>query len=146
MPTGTKLVAAIMFAALGWWAAEVVRPTLPEALPGQQLLPVSLLVGALSGWRVMGRLAGKGYVHAVGYAISTLVTAAIWALVIFASAEMVRRSIRKFYDGPVEALESMVGLVVDYARLFLNPSVIGPVLLGMLFCAVVVEFVARRSG
>lgn len=65
---------------------------------------------------------------------------------IFSATEMVERSLRKFYDGPVEALEAMVEILVEYAKLLVHPDFMWPALIGTIFVGAIVEFAAQRAG
>jgi hypothetical protein len=144
LPTAARLIAALMFAALAWWGADLIRATLPESLPGRYLAPVSAALGLLFGWRMLGARAGDGYIASTGYGLTTLGLVVFWALLIFSASEMVHRSLRKFYDGPMEGLEDMIALFLEYGRLLIRPESVLPILVGALFCAAVVEFVAQR--
>lgn len=135
-----------MFAAFSFWAADLLRTTLPDSLPGHQLAKVAASLGLLFGWQMLGARAGYGYVASTGYAFTTLGLVVLWSLVIFSAAEMVERSLRKFYEGPMEGLEAMVELFIEYAQYLPNPSFLWPALVGTVFVGGVVEFVAQRSG
>ena len=57
---------------------------------------------------------------------------------------MLRRSMRMYYDGPVEALQEMAQLMIDYAKLAAVNEVIIPAIVGALFVSWLTEFFARR--
>lgn len=146
MPNAPRLVAAIFFALLSFWAADLLRSTLPSSLPGFHLAKVAAALGLLFGWTMLGARAGYGYVSTTGFAFTTLGLVVLWSLVIFSATEMVERSLRKFYDGPVEALEAMVEILVEYAKLLVHPDFMWPALIGTIFVGAIVEFAAQRAG
>lgn len=146
MPNAPRLVAAILFAALCFWAGDILRSTLPDSLPGHQLAKTAAALGLLFGWQMLGARAGAGYVASTGFALTTLGLVVLWSLVIFSAAEMVERSLRKFYDGPMEGLENMVELIVEYAKLLIHPDFMWSALIGSVFVGWVVEFTAQRAG
>lgn len=146
MPNAARLVAAVLFAAFSYWVADLLRSTLPASLPGHYLAGVSGLLGLLFGWQMLGARAGSGYVASTGFALTTTGLVVLWALVIFSGAEMVERALRKFYEGPMEGLEAMVALFIEYAKYLVNPAFLWPALIGTLFCGAVVEFVAQRNA
>lgn len=146
MPTAARLISALLFAALAWGVSEILRGTLPEGVPARYLAPVVSGLGLVFGWQTMGARAGQGQVAAVAHALTTLGLIVVWALIIFSGAEMVRRSMRRFYDGPMEGLEAMVGLFLEYGRLLLVPEVAIAGIAGALVCGAIAAFVARRSG
>ncbi|RVT84142.1 tellurium resistance protein [Rhodobacteraceae bacterium CCMM004] len=145
-PTAAKLVAALAFAALAWWVTDLVKPNLPQGTPMDWLAPVSAAVGAVMGWRVMGRRAGRGYVAAAGFGLTTAVAIVFWVLLIWAGYEMLQRSMDLYYDGPVEALESALALYMDYALLLVPGPPLPSLAVGAVLCGALAEWVARRAS
>ena len=92
MPTAAKLLAAVICIIVGYMTAEAVRPHLPEGTPTKWLIPVSTLVPAICAWRVVGRLAGRGYNVALSMGIYTIAVGIFFVLVTFSIAEMLKRS------------------------------------------------------
>ena len=144
MPTASKLVAAIAFAALAWFISDLVKPLLPEGTQFDLLSPINALFGLIMGWRIMGRNAGNGLVASSGYGLTTLVATVFWCLLAWAGYEMVIRSTRLRYDGPVQALQDMVTLMIEYGQLASTNTVLAAALAGSLFCAWLSELAARR--
>ena len=114
MPTAAKLFAAVMFAAVGFLAAQAYVPSLPEGTQIGFLREICAGLGLVIGWFVMGRLVGKGYVEAVGFGIRTSVTILFWATLGFSIYEMILRSTKMMYDGPMEALLGVFDLMIYY--------------------------------
>lgn len=114
MPTAAKLIAAVIFAIGGYLVAESVRPNMPEGQPTPWLLQVSIIVPIICSWRVLGRLVGKSYAVAINSGIYAVVVSLFFVLLVFAISEMVKRSTRLQYDGPVDAIINMFGIVFDY--------------------------------
>lgn len=146
MPTGGKLVGAIAFAALAYFLSDLVKPLLAESEGGRVgwLSPVNALVGAVLGWRVMGRGAGRRYVQAFGYGLTTMLATLFWCLLFWSGHKMLIQSTRLAYDGPMEALQAMGGQFVEYFRMLLVPEVAVPAIVGALFMGWLTEFFARR--
>lgn len=144
MPTAAKLVAAALFAALALLAAEIYRPLLPEGTQTGWLHLGSAAIGLICGWRIMGRLVGKGYLTAMNTGIRVSVTVLFWALLAFSIAVMIRRSTKMLYDDAGEAILAVFALMLDYAKLMLDAQFIAAVLLGGLLCGWLTEFVGRR--
>ena len=92
MPTAAKLSAAAVFAIVALIAAQLYIPLLPEGSSIKYFREVSTVVGLLSGWFVMGRVAGRGYSDAIGSGLRTSVTILFWVLLIFGSVTMIRKS------------------------------------------------------
>lgn len=144
MPTGGKLIAALTFAALAFFISDLIKPLLPEGTQVGKFSEINALVGLVMGWVVMGKGAGKTYKQSFGYGITTLAATVFWCLLIWAGYEMLRRSLRLYYDGPVEALQEMAQLFLDYARLAAVQEVLIPAVIGAVFVSWVTEFFARR--
>lgn len=146
MPTTAKLVSAIYFALLAWVVAELYMPGLPEGTQVGLLRPVASAVGAFTGWRVSGRLVGRGYVDAAGNGLRSVVSTAVMVTLIFSIYEMLRQSTRLRYDGVMEALLGAMSLFLDFARLMLTPQVLGVALIGGIIGGLIAEWVSRRWG
>lgn len=144
MPTAGKLIAAITFLALAYFVSDLVKPYLPEGTPTGLLSPLNALLGLLMGWRIVGARAGGGYYAASGVGLTGIVATTFWCLLLWAGVEMITRATRMRYDGPVEALQDMLQLMMEYALLAAKPDVIGAALIGAILCAWVAEFFAQR--
>ena len=144
MPTAGKLIGAIVFAALAYFITDLIKPLLPEGSRVGWFSPANALVGLAMGWTIMGRCAGKTYRQSFGFGLTTLAATVFWCLVVWSGYEMLRRSMRMYYDGPVEALQEMAQLMIDYAKLAAVNEVIIPAIVGALFVSWLTEFFARR--
>lgn len=144
MPTAAKLVAAVMFAAVGFLAAQAYVPSLPEGTQIGFLREICAMLGLVIGWFVMGRLVGKGYVEAVGFGIRTSVTVLFWAVLGFSIYEMILRSTKMMYDGPMEALLGVFDLVIYYGKMMGSPEFIGTLLIGGVLGGIAAEWAGRR--
>ena len=108
MPTAAKLIGALSFAALAWFVSDLIKPLLPEGTQVGLLSPVNAFFGLLMGWRILGARAGEGIVSSVGYGLTAAVATVFWGLLAWAGYEMIVRSTRLYYDGPIEALQDMM--------------------------------------
>jgi len=144
MPTAGKLVAAILFAGLGALVTYLIIPRFPEGTNFGWFMPGYALIGLLAGWVVAGSRSGNGYRNAIGYSLTAMVSMVVWGLFIYSSIEMVERSIRKMYDGPVDAVVSVFELAVEYLRTIASFEVIAFLVIGSLICGLVTDFFAQR--
>lgn len=149
MPTASKLVAALCFAFTGFFVAEsyrmglIAREQSGLAFDGMQL--VMAAIGAICGWRIMGRLAGKGWAAAMGTGLRTAVTVVFWALLLFAIQRMVRKALQRLYgDSPMEAVVDIFALMLDYAMQLAQPEVLVAILLGGVLGGLATEWAGRR--
>lgn len=144
MPTAAKIVAAIFFMAFGYFAADLVKPLLPEGTPTPWLNEGVAAVGLLSGWRMSGRNAGSGYRASVGFGLTTVALIAFWAVFIFAAVKMLQLSLDNRYRGPVQALQSMFGIAVGYFRLIATQEILLTMLFGGVIGGWLSEWISKR--
>lgn len=144
MPTAAKLAAAVIYAFLAYLAAGMMRQYFPPSTQFGIFSEVSAAIGLFAGWRVMGRLAGQGWVAAINNGLRTSVTIVFLALVIFSMEGMYQVAIRKMYDGPLEAMLGAVKIGAEYAAMLLQPDMLAVLILGGMGCGMLTEWVAKR--
>lgn len=145
MPTAARLFAALSYAAVAFFASESFKPVLPEGLGTGYLSEVNAVIGLLTGWFVMGRLAGEGYRRAVAQGIRTTAVLVFYVLLLHSVLEMFRLSMRMRYDGPMDAVIGMLEKAMEYGRLVVtSPEVMAILLLGGVLAAWLSEWAARR--
>ncbi|WP_136057694.1 TrgA family protein [Candidatus Halocynthiibacter alkanivorans] len=144
MPTMPKLISAIWFAALAFFMAMLVPAHLPENMEGMSMgyFPhIIAVIGALVGWHFVGPKARDTRSAMIGFGITSSGLIIAWSLLVFAGYEMYRGSLRLRYDGPMDALVNMFGIIGEYALIIAKPdfviaAVIGGIVGGWLVGAV----------
>ncbi len=144
MPTAAKLVAAIILAITGFLASQAVQPFLEEGTQIKWLVPISVIVPIFCAWRTTGRLVGKGYGGAVNAGFYGLAVSIFYVLLTFAAADMIKRSMRKQYDGPMEAVVSMFGIWVEMGAFLLNLPVLITLVAGGILAGLAAEWAGRK--
>ena len=144
MPTAAKLVAALLLAALGWFAADLVKPYLVEGRPVGLFSPVAAGLGLAVGWAFTGRRLERRTGGAVGIGLASAALLVFWVTVAFSGYEMIMRSTQRRYHGPVDALQGMVELGLDDLRRAAQPDVIIALVVGGLVVGAVTHWVSRR--
>lgn len=144
MPTGAKLVGAVVFFAIGWVAALQVLTTLPEGTPATWFAPTIALIGLWQGWAVAGKGAGRGWSVGLGNGLRTSIQIAFLGLVLFALRTMFTRSMNLRYDGFFEALFAAMDLFIEYFLQSLIVPVWGVLLIGGMIGGLLCESAARR--
>ncbi|PJF10520.1 TrgA family protein [Pseudorhodobacter sp. MZDSW-24AT] len=146
MPTAAKLVAAFAFALVSAIAVHVYAQSLSEAQPLETLYLVSIAVGVLCGWRIMGGAAkrARGGVEAMATGVRTTLTIVVSVVLIFACADMLDRAMRGRYKTPLDAFlgvfEQALALLPSLAR----PDLVGVLLLGGLVSGAITYAAGRR--
>ena len=145
MPTMSKLFAAILIAALGYFAADRVAVNLPEEIPPGVMRPVMAFFGIFVGWRLLGPRTGGGMRASMGLGLSSAALLTIIGVFWFAGYEMLRRALRKAYGGnPFEALQDMFQIAVDRLEHLAHADVVAVLVIGGLLAGAICEFVGRR--
>lgn len=144
MPTAGKLVAAILWGAMAWYVSELVKPSFPEGTSFGRFSEYNILIGAVVGWVVAGSRVGKGYVAAVGYGVTATVALMFWGLFIYSFVEMIKRSLRKLYDGATEAVISVFELGIEYAKLVATQEVLVTLAVAAVIAGIITEYFGRR--
>ena len=144
MPTGAKLMAAVSFAVVGWVLANFYAMNMPDASAAGPIREVAALVGAITGWKVMGPAVGKGYVEAAGAGVRTAIVLAVAALFLLALAEMLDNSVKMRYDGALEALLDIFQTMARRSGALLSVGVFGTILFGGVLGGLLTENAGRR--
>ncbi|MGH1369168.1 MAG: TrgA family protein [Maritimibacter sp.] len=141
MPTASRLVAALILAALGWFCADLVKAYVTEGLPVGKLSPVAAVVGLGTGWLFTGRKLERKQGTAVAIGLTSSVILTVVTAAVFGGNAMLERALRKSYDGPMEAIlgffaETVNNLVLAAQADVIIALVVGGVLAGWLTGAV----------
>lgn len=145
MPTAAKLFAAIGYALTAYFTSGAMVPLFPEGTELGVFAYVNAAIGALSGWLVMGRLAGEGYGAAITSGIRTTAVMVFYALLAHSIWEMLTRAVRKRYADTMEALTATMSLIGEFGMMMLTaPNVIGTLIVGGLLAALVSEWASHR--
>ena len=144
MPTAPKLIAALLFGALAFFVSDLVKPLLPEGTQFGLFSLVNTLVGVLMGWRISGARAGLSIQTSLGFGLTTGVVTVFWCLFIWSGYVMIQASMRMRYDGPLQALQDMGVLMIEYAQTIATVPILGSILVGSLFFGWLTEQVSRR--
>jgi hypothetical protein len=144
MPTLSKLLSAIIFAAIAFFAAEFVKLEITEGMNFAKFSEICASIGLMNGWMVMGCLVGQGYKASIGYGLRTAVTMTVWCMLFTSTALMLRKAFRQRYDGPMESLVDIFKLSIENAPLLIAPPVIGTLVLGGMIGGFAAEWAKRR--
>jgi len=144
MPTASKLFAAFGLALVALFAAEIFKQYMPEGTQFGAFVPVSMLIGLVCGWRVLGPETGKGYWESANAGLKAAIAMTLLALIIFSIEEMVVVAFRKMYDGPMEAVIGAIGIGVGFVRKMFVPDVLAVIFGGGMLAGCLSEWASRR--
>ena len=146
MPTGSRLVAAILFAGLAFLTSGLVIKLLPEGTKTTMLGPINAIIGLVCGWRIMGKQANDGYRGAIGGGLTTAVAMTVVSVFIFASSEMVKLSLRKTYKGGTEAVVAVFEIMVKYFQMISTTEIVLTLIIGGIICGFMTTWAYRAWG
>ena len=149
MPTSSKLVSALLYGALAWYVSGLVMVVMEaetQRVTFGQFQLVNTAIGILIGWFVVGRRLGSDYVTAMGIGFTGMMALVFWCLFAHSFNEMLRLSLARRFDGPVEALVSVFKLGIEYARYLFTKQILLVLAAGGMLAGVISEFVDRRWG
>lgn len=144
MPTAAKTVAALFLAALAYLSSELVKTLLPEIQVWGNFSIFNAVLGAFVGWIVIGKRAGRGTKDAISNGLTGVFALIFWALFLHASNEMFQLSMKRRFDGPIEAFVAIFEIGLEYGAILLNPMMIVTFVLGAFVTGYATEFAARR--
>jgi len=145
MPTAAKLIGAISFLLVAFFAAETVKPVFPEGFSFGYFSAVCAWIGFLVGWTVMGNNANGGARAAVNTGVRTSATVLFWVLFFFSVREMLLRSYARRYDGVMEAAEGMFDIALAFIIILVqSPAALAVLLAGGIFGGLLTHWAAAR--
>ena len=141
MPDRAKVMAALCLCALAYILSEMVKPQFLEDYNFGYFTHVNMLLGVIVGWTFMGKRAGSGVVPAINNGVTGIASLLFLAVTVQSINEMLRLAMRKRYDGPFEAVLSIIPIGLDYTVListipFWSTAFIGGALSGLIVEAV----------
>ena len=144
MPTAGKGVAAVLMAALAWYASDMYRTLMPESTNFGWFNEVNVVIGLVSGWFVIGSRLRRGYSDAIGTGLTGVAALIFWAILIQSCNEMLKLALNRRYEGPVEAIIAVLQIGVEYAQTILHMPLIAVLVGGGIAIGFVAEAVAQR--
>ena len=117
---------------------------MPEGSQIGLLREIVAAIGFLSGWRVIGPAAGRGYYAALGGGVKTGIVMVFFSLLGFSIYEMVLLSMKMRYDGPVEAVLGIFDLMIEYGQLMLRTDLLVTLFAGSALGGWIAEFAGKH--
>lgn len=143
MPTGAKLIGAVIFCLTGWIAATISVPGLPDEREPGLLVPIAALTGLVFGWGLVGTHVGTTLRQSFGLSVRTVAMMLLTTLFLIAGEEAYQRSIKLRYDGPVEAVTDIAALMLFFGQMALQGPVFVVLGIGIVIGTILVRWAGR---
>ena len=143
MPDAAKLMAAAGMAVLAFIVTGLIIPLFEEETNFGYFTHVNVILGAIVGWIVIGRRAGRGIVSAINVGITSSVVLVFWGLFIQSCNEMTRLALKNRYDDPFEAIIAIFQIGSEWAILMTTVLVWSTLLIGGIVVGLASEFAWR---
>ncbi|HBM59885.1 TrgA family protein [Salipiger marinus] len=144
MTTAARLIAALCLAALGYLGSEEVKTLMPEGTGFGYFTWVTMGLGWLCGWLILGPRAGRGVASTQSHALTATAALVLLALLVQATNEMVRLAMRHRYDGPMEAFSAIFEIALEFGGHLLDAEFFLLMLGGAVVTGLLVELAARH--
>lgn len=144
MPTASKLVGALLFAALGYLATILATPLLSGIYVPASAPAINAVLGAITGWFIAGPRVGEGWQGGVSNGLTATASGLLMAIVLHGAIFMWRSAMRGRYRDPVDALEAMMDFWLVVAQRLAVPQVIGMLFVGGVVAGMALELTRGR--
>lgn len=145
MPTAAKLVGGILFALIGAAVALRLPHYLPEGMKTGLLLPITVVIAGLIGWRLAGTRSGnQRYTEAAGTGLVAVAVTVLTLLFTFGLIEMLRLTQRMIYKGPMEAVIGIFEQALKFAPLLWQNDLLLVMGIGGVLAGLACEAAGRR--
>jgi len=144
MPSSSKVSGSLCLCALAYILSELAKPQFIEDFNFGYFTYVSMLVGVIIGWVLMGKRAGIGLVSAINNGVTSTFSMVLVVIFIQSANEMIRLSMRGRYDGLVEALLEIIPIGIDFVVKVSSTALWGTALIGGIVAGLIVEAIWHR--
>lgn len=145
MLTMPKLVSALMIGFLAWIISGLVKPVMPDYTNFGWFVELSVVMGLLCGWMILGRRATgyMGFATAMGIGATAMIATVFWVLFLVSANEMLRLSMERRFDGGSEAILALFPIAAEYGQYLLYQNTILTILIGGMVAGVLADISAR---
>lgn len=145
MPTASKLVGALLFAALGFVASVLALPMLEGLTVNPNTPQINAVIGFCMGWFIAGPRAGGGFRDGMSNGVTTTVIGLLTVLGTHGTIFALRASWRGRFRDPTDAMEAMVDYMLQSALRLVHPQEILLLGLGGIGIGLLLEFTHSRA-
>ena len=144
MPTASRFIGAIFFAAIAFYVSELFKLQMPEGRNFGNFSFYNAAIGLICGWVFLRLPRGLRMSSSIGHGLSAMAAVLFWVVLINCISEMLRLSLRKQYDGPLEAILGVFKLALEYGQLLGTTEIISVMLIGGVVGGIICGWAAHK--
>jgi hypothetical protein len=146
MPRSQKLIAGLGLAVMAYLVSIQILPQLPEGGNYIRFTPVNMLIGLAVGWVLMGSRAPSRSVSPLTNGLTGMMAVVLWGLGLHAFQQMVKMSMARRFDDPIEAFGAIFEIMTQNAVYLGTPGIVLTLFVGAMITGSLTDRVARRFG
>ena len=119
MPTAARIVAAVCIAFIAWVVSGLVKQLLPGHVNFGVFVPLCVVIGALCGWRILGRRADRGrlgYANALGVGLSAMAMTVFWVLLLVSGWESFEIAMHRTFHDPMKVIYNIYPIAIGHLK------------------------------
>ncbi|NOD96356.1 TrgA family protein [Ruegeria sp. HKCCD6228] len=144
MPTASRLVAAVCLVVLAFLVSGMVIDNGEEGKDYGYFTYVNMALGAICGWKIMGKRAGRGWTAGINNGLTGVASLVFWALFVQGCYRMFDLAMRNRYGGPFEAVMAIFSIGIDYGKQLIYPEILVALALGAVVAGLATEQASRK--
>ncbi|NOC44895.1 MULTISPECIES: TrgA family protein [unclassified Ruegeria] len=144
MPTASRLVAAVCLVVLAFLVSGMVIENGEEGKDYGYFTYVNMALGAICGWKIMGKRAGRGWTAGINNGLTGVASLIFWALFVQGCYRMFDLAMRNRYGGPFEAVMAIFSIGIDYGKQLIYPEILVTLAIGAVVAGLATEQASRK--
>ncbi|MCA0906393.1 TrgA family protein [Ruegeria marisrubri] len=144
MPTASRLVAAVCLVVLAFLVSGMVIDNGEEGKDYGYFTYVNMALGAICGWKIMGKRAGRGWTAGINNGLTGVASLIFWALFVQGCYRMFDLAMRNRYGGPFEAVMAIFSIGIDYGKQLIYPEILVTLAIGAVVAGLATEQASRK--
>ncbi|QFT72670.1 TrgA family protein [Ruegeria sp. THAF33] len=144
MPTASRLVAAVCLVVLAFLVSSMVIENGEEGKDYGYFTYVNMALGAICGWKIMGKRAGRGWTAGINNGLTGVASLVFWALFVQGCYRMFDLAMRNRYGGPFEAVMAIFSIGIDYGKQLIYPEILVTLAIGAVVAGLATEQASRK--
>ncbi|WP_299638645.1 TrgA family protein [uncultured Ruegeria sp.] len=144
MPTASRLVAAVCLIVLAFLVSSMVIENGEEGKDYGYFTYVNMALGAICGWKIMGKRAGRGWTAGINNGLTGVASLVFWALFVQGCYRMFDLAMRNRYGGPFEAVMAIFSIGIDYGKQLIYPEILITFAIGAVVAGLATEQASRK--